>query len=155
MVFAIVRTLHGGPFGALTVANSTVAIDTLPLSRRNEGIGYYGLSNNLAMALAPTIGLYVYRSTSSFDLLFWIALVVALLGMVIDATVKVEPLPPSSNQSDKSSTVFSRLFYTKGWAIGVNMVCFGFCFGVLSNYPAISSSWHGQHISAIIFPQYL
>ncbi|MBR7172115.1 MAG: MFS transporter, partial [Prevotella sp.] len=139
MVFAIVRTLHGGPFGALTVANSTVAIDTLPLSRRNEGIGYYGLSNNLAMALAPTIGLYVYRSTSSFDLLFWIALVVALLGMVIDATVKVEPLPPSSNQSDKSSTVFTRLFYTKGWAIGVNMVCFGFCFGVLSNYLAIYS----------------
>jgi len=139
MVFAIVRTLHGGPFGALTVANSTVAIDTLPLSRRNEGIGYYGLSNNLAMALAPTIGLYVYRSTSSFDLLFWIALVVALLGMVIDATVKVEPLPPSSNRSDKSSTVFSRLFYTKGWAIGVNMVCFGFCFGVLSNYLAIYS----------------
>ncbi|MBR2016236.1 MAG: MFS transporter [Prevotella sp.] len=139
MVFAIVRTLHGGPFGALTVANSTVAIDTLPLSRRNEGIGYYGLSNNLAMALAPTIGLYVYRSTSSFDLLFWIALVVALLGMVIDATVKVEPLPPSSIQSDKGSTVFSRLFYTKGWAIGVNMVFFGFCFGVLSNYLAIYS----------------
>ena len=52
LLFTIVRTLHGGPFGALTVANSTVAIDVLPSSRRTEGIGYYGLSNNLAMAIA-------------------------------------------------------------------------------------------------------
>ncbi|MDE6689545.1 MAG: MFS transporter, partial [Prevotella sp.] len=42
LLFAIVRTIHGGPFGALTVANSTVAIDVVPSSRRNEGIGYYG-----------------------------------------------------------------------------------------------------------------
>ena len=51
LLFAIVRTLHGGPFGAITVANSTVAIDVLPSSRRNEGIGYYGLSNNLGMPI--------------------------------------------------------------------------------------------------------
>ena len=39
LLFAVIRTLHGGPFGAITVANSTVAIDVLPSSRRNEGIG--------------------------------------------------------------------------------------------------------------------
>ena len=38
LMFAIVRTMHGIPFGAATVANSTVAIDVLPSSRRNEGI---------------------------------------------------------------------------------------------------------------------
>ena len=42
LMFAIVRTLHGMPFGAATVSNSTVAIDVLPASRRAEGIGYYG-----------------------------------------------------------------------------------------------------------------
>ncbi len=50
VLFAVIRTLHGAPFGATTVANSTVMIDVLPSSRRTEGIGYYGLSNNLAMA---------------------------------------------------------------------------------------------------------
>ena len=59
LMFAIVRTLHGIPFGATTVANSTVAIDVLPSSRRNEGIGYYGLSNNLAMASAPSAGIWI------------------------------------------------------------------------------------------------
>ena len=32
-LFAIVRTLHGAPFGASTVSNSTVAIDVLQIGR--------------------------------------------------------------------------------------------------------------------------
>ena len=136
LLFAIVRTLHGGPFGALTVANSTVAIDVLPSSRRNEGIGYYGLSNNLAMAIAPTIGIYVYRYTDSFDLLFWIALVVAGLGLAVDATVK---LPKSETSAPAQKLSLDRFFLLRGWLLGVNMVFFGFCFGVLSNYLAIYS----------------
>ncbi len=80
LMFAIVRTIHGIPFGATTVANSTVAIDVLPSSRRNEGIGYYGLSNNLAMAIAPSAGIWIYGATGDFTLLFWISLAVAFLG---------------------------------------------------------------------------
>ena len=134
LLFCIVRTLHGGPFGALTVANSTVAIDVLPSSHRTEGIGYYGLSNNLAMAVAPTAGLLVYRMTESFQLLFWIALVVACLGLAVDSTVHVADRPTTAKGVRMS---LDRFFLLRGWLLGANMVAFGFCFGVLSNYLAI------------------
>jgi MFS family permease len=134
LLFAIVRTLHGGPFGALTVANSTVAIDVLPSSRRNEGIGYYGLSNNLAMAIAPTIGLLVYHESHSFELLFWIALLVAFFGLAVDASLKMEM---SETKKKASKISLDRFFLLRGWLLGANMVFFGFCFGVLSNYLAI------------------
>ena len=134
LLFTIVRTLHGGPFGALTVSNSTVAIDVLPSSRRTEGIGYYGLSNNLSMAIAPTIGIFVYRYTHSFELLFWVALIVACAGMAIDSTVKI---PVKELVKNKSKLSLDRFFLLRGWLLGVNMVAFGFCFGVLSNYLAI------------------
>ena len=134
LLFTIVRTLHGGPFGALTVANSTVAIDVLPSSRRTEGIGYYGLSNNLAMAIAPTIGIYIYKYTQSFELLFWMALVVACMGWLVDATVQLRDKEIVRNKSKLS---LDRFFLLRGWLLGTNMVAFGFCFGVLSNYLAI------------------
>ena len=134
LLFTIVRTLHGAPFGALTVANSTVAIDVLPSSRRTEGIGYYGLSNNLAMAIAPSIGIFVYRYTHSFELLFWIALLVAFAGLAVDATIKMPVKMPSGSRTTLS---LDRFFLTRGWLLGLNMVAFGFCFGVLSNYLAI------------------
>ena len=134
LLFTIVRTLHGGPFGALTVANSTVAIDVLPSSRRTEGIGYYGLSNNLAMAIAPTIGIFIYKLTASFELLFWLALIVACAGWLTDATVR---LPQKDVVRNKSALSLDRFFLVRGWLLGANMVAFGFCFGVLSNYLAI------------------
>ena len=142
LLFTIVRTLHGGPFGALTVANSTVAIDVLPSSRRNEGIGYYGLSNNLAMAIAPTVGIFIYQQTQSFDVLFWIALIVAFLGLVVDSTVRLEQKDCSSSKLNKLHSKFfplslDRFFLVRGWVLGANMVFFGFSFGVLSNYLAI------------------
>ena len=142
LLFTIVRTLHGGPFGALTVSNSTVAIDVLPSSRRTEGIGYYGLSNNLAMAIAPTVGIFIYKFTDSFILLFWIALAVACFGWLVDATVK---LPSKEIVRDRSKISLDRFFLVRGWLLGLNMVAFGFSFGVLSNYLAI----YGKEVMGI------
>ena len=142
LLFMLVRTLHGGPFGMLTVANSTVAIDVLPSSRRTEGIGYYGLSNNLAMAIAPTVGIFVYKYSHSFELLFWIALVVACCGWMVDATIDLKSKDIVKNKSKLS---LDRFFLMKGWLLGVNMVAFGFSFGVLSNYLAI----YGKEVMGI------
>jgi len=145
--FAVVRTIHGGPYGALTVANSTMAIDVLPSERRNEGIGYYGLSNNLAMAMAPTIALFIYHHTLNFNLLFWIALIVAGTGMAIDATVRPRKRGAMADNDAKTTDQkpkrcrfsLDRFFLLRGWLLALNLVFFGFCFGVLSNYLAIYS----------------
>ena len=142
LLFTIVRTMHGGPFGALTVANSTVAIDVLPSSRRTEGIGYYGLSNNLAMAIAPTVGIFIYKFTNSFELIFWLALVVACAGWLTDATVKTRR---NGGAEVPSKLSLDRFFLLRGWLLGINMVAFGFSFGVLSNYLAI----YGKEVMGI------
>ena len=134
LFFALVRTLHGGPFGASTVANSTVAIDVLPSSRRNEGIGYYGLSNNIATAIAPTIGITLYKYFDNFNILFIVALLFALISAVVSSTVK---LPQRPLLADKKKISLDRFFLLRGWFIGVNMVFFALCYGVLSNYLAI------------------
>ena len=146
LLFTIVRTLHGGPFGAVTTANATVAIDVLPSSHRTEGIGYYGLSNNLAMATAPTIGIWLYQLTNSFDFLFWLALIVACAGWIIDSTVKLKPKTAAAPGSAGPSRLsLDRFFLTRGWLLGVNMIAFGFSFGVLSNYLAI----YGKEVMGI------
>lgn len=123
LLFAIVRTLHGFPFGAVTVANNTVAIDVLPSSRRNEGIGFYGLSNNLAMAFAPTVGIFVYGATGRFQILFWIALVMAFIGFYCVSTIRTKPrLRPEIRQK----LSWDRFFLTRAWLMAVNIVTVGF-----------------------------
>lgn len=134
LLFAIVRTLHGLPFGAATVANSTVAIDALPSSRRNEGIGYYGLSNNLAMAVAPLAGIWLHSLTGNFRPLFWISLTVAGAGFYCTTTVH---LPPRRPVAGKPRLSMDHFFLTRAWLLAANILLFGLCWGVMSNYVAI------------------
>ena len=134
LLFTIVRTLHGIPFGGLTVANSTVAIDVLPSSRRSEGIGYYGLSNNLAMAIGPTVAVYVYNYVHDFDVLFWMSLITAGIGLAVDASVK---LKPREQVKPKQAMSLDRFFLTIGWQLFFTMMAFGYAYGVLSTYLAI------------------
>lgn len=136
LMFAIFRTLHGAPFGAFTVANTTAAIDVLPSSRRNEGLGYYGLSNNLGMAIAPSIGIYIYKILNDFSYIFWIALAVAGIGVLILSTLK---LPYRESIPDKKKLSFDRFFLTRAWLMAINIGLFGFGFGTISNFLAIYS----------------
>lgn len=136
LIFAICRTLHGAPFGAVTVANSTCAIDVLPSSRRNEGIGLYGLSNNFAMALAPTTGIWIHDHMGSYQALFWIALVVAGLAVIIASTID---MPTKEIIKNKDKLSLDRFFLTRAWLLAINIAMFGFCWGTLSNYLAIYS----------------
>lgn len=142
LMFAIVRTMHGIPFGASTVANSTVAIDVLPSSRRNEGLGFYGLSNNLAMAIAPSAGIYIYHATANFNLLFWLSLILAFVGFLCTSQVKI---PQREIVRDKPKLSLDHFFLTRAWLMAINIGLFGLCWGVMSNYVAI----YGQEMLGI------
>ncbi len=167
MLFAAVRTLHGLPFGVSTVANSTVAVDVLPVSRRAEGIGYYGLSNNVATAISPSVGLWMYQTWHDFDILFWCSMSVAFLGVLCVAGIKTaeETIPgkaidglegqliqpdnePTDQAADsapiakhkyrrRAADKVSMFFLLEGWALGLAMVCYAFAYGVVSTYVAI------------------
>lgn len=136
LMFAICRTLHGAPFGAVTVANNTCAIDVLPSSRRNEGLGLYGLSNNLAMAIAPSVGIWLHHLFGSYMILFWLALFVALAGLLCASLVRM-PARETVRRKDKIS--LDRFFLTRAWLLAINIGMISFGWGVLSNYLAIYS----------------
>lgn len=142
LLFAIIRTVHGAPYGATIIANSTVAIDSLYPSRRAEGIGYYGLSNNLATALSPSVGIFIYEMTSDFNLLFILSMACSGIGLYIASTIN-PPVPKGMKDAGRQKGTgtsllrLDRFFLLKGWRQAVIICCFGLSYGVLSTYLAI------------------
>lgn len=134
LMFAIVRTMHGAPFGATTVANSTVAIDVLHPDRRAEGIGYYGLSNNIATAIAPTVALCIFHVWHSYDALFALSLICSGIGLAINSTLK---MPEREQVKPQTPVSLDRFFLLKGWIEAIAQACYAFSYGVLSTYIAI------------------
>lgn len=132
-LFAVVRTLHGAPFGLATISNSTVAIDVLPSSRRAEGIGYYGLSNNVATAIAPTIALFIYGYTGNYELLFIMAIIVSGAGLYCNYTLRLSPREKKTVQK----LSLDRFILLRSWPYIISMVCLSFSYGVIATYVAV------------------
>ncbi len=132
-LFAVVRTLHGAPFGLATISNSTVAIDVLPSSRRAEGIGYYGLSNNVATAIAPTIALFIYGYTGNYELLFIMAIIVSGAGLYCNYTLRLSPREKKTVQK----LSLDRFILLRSWPFIISMVCLSFSYGVIATYVAV------------------
>lgn len=140
-LFTVIRTLHGAPYGATIIANSTVAIDSLYPSRRAEGIGYYGLSNNLATALSPSVGIFIYEWTNNFSVLFLLSMLCAGIGLYIASTINVRTpstlKAPDEKQRNGRLLSLDRFFLVKAWRQAIIIGCFGLSYGVLSTYLAI------------------
>ncbi|WP_051359458.1 MFS transporter [Paucisalibacillus globulus] len=91
----IVRVLQGVGWGLSTTATGTIATDIVPAKRRGEGLGYFGLSGNIALAIGPGLGLALVGKIS-FMSLFLICAAFGLVALLLSSKVrykKVEEIP--------------------------------------------------------------
>jgi MFS family permease len=98
LAMVVLRLVHGFAWGVTTTSGSTVVVDILPKSKMGEGIGFYGLSMTLAMALGPLIGIWMTRG-AHYEWVFIEATVMSLLFFIMAMFVKYpeykapKPLP--------------------------------------------------------------
>lgn len=85
----VLRALMGVGFSGFSTAGGTIVADVLPKSRLSEGIGYYGISANIATAFGPQIAL-VLIATLGYNSVFLTTLAVSVLGFLIVTTFKYE-----------------------------------------------------------------
>ncbi len=104
----LLRLLHGFTWGAVTTGGGTIAADILPPSRRGEGIGYFGLSMTLAMALGPMIGLWL-MGDSHFGRLFFSAAFLGALAFLTATLVRHPSLQLTRNAISWSSFIENRV----------------------------------------------
>ena len=79
-VMLVLVIIHGIFWSGLLSASASYMTSLLPEARRAEGIGYWGLSTVAAMAVAPTVGLWIYRRGW-----VWLCIVGAILNLVMAA----------------------------------------------------------------------
>ena len=72
--------VHGVFWSGLLSASAAYMTNLLPERRRAEGIGYWGLSSVAAIAVAPTVGFWVYQRGWP-----WLCIVGAVLNLVMAA----------------------------------------------------------------------
>lgn len=100
----VVRSIHGFAQGSLFSVLFTYAADIVPASRRSEGIGYFGVSGMLPMALGGLMGDIVLRYGSYQDL-FVVSAIVAAIALVASSFLP----EPERDRSEAPRGFFSAL----------------------------------------------
>ena len=145
-VLIAVRVMHGLAFGVVTVAGNTIVIDVLPSERRGEGLGYFGLSNNLAMSFGPMTGLLLHTHFS-FNLLFLTSLVLGGLGFALACFVQTPAKPTKAHEP----LSLDRFVLVKGIPAGVSLLCLAVPYGMTSTYIALYALECGVLLNAGLY----
>lgn len=146
-LFILFRIIHGVSFGMVTVAGNTVVIDIMPSSRRGEGLGYYGLSNNIAMAVGPMSGLFLHDAGMSFTTIFCCSLCSCLAGFMCAMSVKTPYKPPVK----KEPVSLDRFILLKGIPAGISLLLLSIPYGMTTNYVAMYAKEIGINVTTGFF----
>ena len=133
-LFVLLRVFHGFAFGSLSTTANTLVIDIMPSSRRGEGLGYYGVMNNLAMAFGPMTGLFVMNSYG-YNALFAVTFFAALMGLLFASMVRSAYRAPSSAPVKGMSV--DRFFLVAGFPASIVMFLLAVPYGITSSYMAL------------------
>lgn len=131
-MLALVRFLHGLFFGISSTASNTVAIDSLPASRRGEGIGYFGVSVNIAFATGPMTGMFLYEAFGD-DIVFILSVALCVVGLALVKTLKIK----AKEKKVRPKLSLDRFFLVRALPQFINFIFVGFAYGPVTNYIAL------------------
>lgn len=135
----IIRFIHGLFWGISTVSSNTIAIDIIPPPRRAEGIGYFGMNMNLAMAIAPFVAIHIFDNFG-FHALVFCSIGMGALGIITASFIKT----PFKEKSEKRPPLsLDRFILIKGLPLFFNQILVTTGWGMLISYAVL----YGKEIS--------
>ena len=99
-VAAAARVVHGVGFACCSVCMATWMSNMLPRDKIGSGMGLYGAMNALAMALAPALGIFIYR-LFGYRAAFGAAVLLSLAGSFIIMLIKDSGAPERQSSGER------------------------------------------------------
>lgn len=127
----LVRLVHGFSWGVTNTAGATVVADIIPQNLRSQGIGYFGLSMTAAMAIGPSLGVFL---TDHFSIkgIFGFSMLLCAIGVGMSFFLK----PPKIQRDNKSFNV-KNLFEKRVAGIAFIEFFFGFIYISVMSYATL------------------
>ena len=129
--------LQGVFWSALLSASAAYTTAILPERRRAEGIGYWGLSTMAAIAVAPTVGFWIYRHGW-----IWLCVVAGALNLVMAAlawTLREHPRPAVSTPAGGRR----RLLEWRVLVISLTLFLYAYGYGGITSFAAMYADASG------------
>jgi len=128
----VLAFLHGIFWSGLLSASAAYITDIVPESRRAEGIGYWGLSTIVAIAVAPTIGFWVYGHGWT-----WLCATTGALNLLMAAIAFSLPEPHAPAWMGGERFFTRRLLEWRVLVVSFALFLYSFGYGGITSFSAL------------------
>ena len=125
----LVRFIQGGFMGLTSVAGNTIAIDVIPSERRGEGMGFYGLTINLAMSLSPLVAVAFYNR-AGFHPVVITGMIIAFIGVFSVSMIHY----PKRKTINRPPLSFDRFILVKALWAGLSYMLCAIPYGMIVSF---------------------
>jgi MFS family permease len=137
--------IHGCFWSGLLTASGALLADIIPAHRRAEGLGYYGLSTLLAIAVAPSIGLWLFRFG-------WEAVCLSAAALNLGMAVIALRLPDLHTAEPTDAPLFSRdVLEWRVFGLSITLFLYSFGYGGVTSFVALYATENGVAPAGIYF----
>jgi MFS family permease len=128
--------VHGFFWSGLLSASAAYMTNMLPEKRRAEGIGWWGLSTLAAIAVAPTVGFWIYAKGW-----FWLCVLSVVLNVVmalIATQLQEQPRHVTAAPEKKGGLLEWRVLI-----ISITLALYSFGYGGITSFTALYADANG------------
>ncbi|HUO85297.1 MAG TPA: MFS transporter, partial [Thermoanaerobaculia bacterium] len=141
----MIACIHGTFWSALLSASGAIITDIIPVSRRTEGLAYWGMAPTGAIAISPLVGIEVYRSGG------WLVLCLGMAALSVVLTILAFRV---RGGNEAKATAFPRIGQIVDWRVMLNamtLFVMAFGYGGITSYVAMMSLERGIHPPSLFF----
>jgi MFS family permease len=141
----LIGVVHGAAWSAILSSAGAIGTELIPVSRRTEGLAYWGLAPTAAIAIAPAVGMFVYRFG-------WFALCVEIAAISALMALWAWRFPNAKEQ--RPDAKFPRAADLWDWTVvraAMSMAVVSFGYGGVTSYVAILSRERGIRPESLFF----
>ena len=150
------RVVNGVGYACSSVCVSTWLSNLLPKEKIGSGMGFYGMMNALAMAVAPAIGISVYHALG-YHAAFGAALAFALGAALLIQFVKDKGLPEPARTAAEPQQEKARVHIVDGRVLPIALIVMLFAIPYCATQSFLISYVQARAISvsvSLYFPMY-
>lgn len=141
----VLRFIHGIGFGMATTITGTIIADVVPETRKGEGMGYFVMSNNLAIVAGPFIGLTIFRELD-INALFWTGAFFSFAAFMLGVGTKLAK-EGTFIPGEKKQAVFER----RAIPISITSAYFALAYSTVLSFMAVFAAERGLAVESSFF----
>ena len=141
----VIAVVHGALWSGILSAAGAIMTEFIPASRRTEGLAYWGLAPTAAIAIAPAVGMWIYKLAG------WFAVCAEIAAISVITSIWASRLPGGETRNANADVRRLEFWDWRVVHASLSLAVVAFGYGGITSHVALLSRERGIQPESLFF----